>query len=835
MSVSIFPPVDGGGGGGAVLPEGAIAKLVEGKLTTAGYNYPDILPAGTYRINCSGNSVIANFGSNSRVETISGSKDVTIASGESSLNFTLAQNFGGTPNSINGPLPMPTLQGLFADYSKSVDFKICPTSGNMVLLRGSSTNSTTIAIVARRSTGEIRIRTTYSVGNYANTAGAVDSSGNIYVAHGEAGTQHRVYKYNPNTGVGTFLYSSSAFLTNFAGVSGMAVSPNGNQILVSGINQNRAIFSNDGGSTWTNVTLPGNAYTGGAAWDSNLVKYQAGYWFIPSDTTGTFFISTNGTTWNSFAIPGASSRVSGFATDGTTFLFATNNTHQIYRSTTLGTFTAISLTGLGTNTSVGLVEFGAGRWICTSSNSSNSQGMWWISTDSGATWIRIDDNTNTLTYGNLVGNWNSSERPATSAIGISQNNTTTKVYYDPTYNDFAATQFSALTTSAALIEPMFIDATNFYKWLPDHQPSDPGWTAVTQIYAKTWSTHTQRWYYTANAGDFSYGIKRTFSYDPVTANVRTEPWSHASSSATTVATSNFNLQHYVDLPVGNRVYRSVQSGSGGHQTSYHEFTNPTQFWKGLTNYITRSTSANPSIDNLYPHVFPNGSAYFIARNNNSNSAYNLTLNSSGVPLNLWTWADAEGVNFATALHSGAISYNTTANTMTVSQTTRLWTNVPYPVPELSGSDATAQYRTSLPTGTSYYYASGNNVVLYDATTQNVRVSTNGGASYVTYAGPVAVSSIFERSGTFYILTTVGTTTRILKILDWATSKYELVADTGVSMFREAWEHTPNHPTLGLLTNPVIHGSRGETVQLFSIPNQQPNANLFMYDMNLEVL
>lgn len=833
MAVSIFPPASTGGGGGSNLPEGAVAQLIQGKLTTAGYGYPEILPAGTYRVNCNGNSVIATFGDNARTETISSTKDITIAGSETNLDFALAQNFGGTTSTITPVLPIPTLADLGFSWPKSVDFKVCPVSGNMLLLRGpEGTGNGSVALIMRQPDGQLRRRTSWSVGDARFCAGAIDQTNRAYLAHG-TGTDVRLLRLDGTTGVGTNLYASSAWFTSFSGVGGVAVTPNGQSILLVGLNQNRAVFSSDSGNTWTNVTLPAQAYTSNT-WEGAKVKYQGGHWFIPTTTAGQFMISTNGTTWTTYSIPGASSYVTGFATDGTVFVFACNNTNIIYRSTSLGTFTQITLTTLGTNTQVGLVEYGAGKWMATSGNSGGGNGLWWVSTNSGTTWTLIENSsTPPLTYGNSVGYWNSSEtNNGTSVAGISQGAPTMNLYFDPRFNVFSATQFYYTTSSASLVEPLNVDATNYYRWAYSHHmyPSPSGWNQTTPLMYAVYSQNTDRWYYGIGQDD-SWGMKRTFSYNPATGNIRTEPWAQPGFGGATVLSSTYNTSHYSDLPVGNVIWMSSRGGTN-QILNYRTVSNPNQFWKSITAYTTASS---PDISNSNrPVVFPDGSAAFLVLGTNASTMNNLTVDATGTATNLFNWQDGFAAQLATALLGGGfVSYNTVAKTINAQFSTSRWTGIPYPMINLGGS-VESQYRTTLPTGTAYQYVQGNYVVTFNTTAQTVSVSTNGGISAQTYPGLGSVVSVFERNGTFYILSYFGTTTRILKIQDWSSGNYEILGDTGITVARELWEHNVESD-YGLVSNPVVMGTRGEILQLFSIPNAQPPANLFMYDMNLEVL
>lgn len=849
MAISQFPtPSTGGAAGGASLPEGAVAKIVEGKLTSAGYNYPETLPAGTYRVNANGNSVIVNAADNGQTESVGASKDITLANNESNLSFDVASNFAGDAT-VLVDLPVP-VYAWSQSYPKTVDFAMSPNGEYMIESKGQGGNNNYIGYGMRTDKGAMRYMNQIYLGNgdARYSAVAVDDNGFGYVGYATgSGFYHNIHKIDPVTGAQTLVLAgstlASSWLNTNTGTSGLAVSPDGQTIVYTGYRQNRALVTSDGGTNWTEVTLPGSTWSSSVqnGYHGPTLKYQNGYFMQPGDASnGTYFLSTDGLTWSTHVIPGAGSYVNDFATDGTTFMFASGTYGVIHKTTDHSTWQTLALEN-SNNQRYWNVEFGNGKWVATNQGDGSS-GYFSVSDDAGVTWTLVNPSDYSMPYGNQLQYYNArwTNINHNSVFGF-QGIRIQKMRYDSKFNTMVWNHAYYTTANYVLHNCANLSLDNYYMWIYSHYQSDPGVNFNPGVYDQTWSNEYNRWYYCTNV-ESSWGQSNIFSYDPDTGNLRTEPLVVSGHYA--VLSSDIAKNIHSGAAFGPRVHYSGENSS--NQWSYW-YTNDTQtdidagiFWEYPT--LQQTVYSGNWNARLVPHKAPNGAGLMMqTAYANTSYLYNKVIYMpSG---NLWTnfaWA-TDTIQFAQALNAGSVTWDTVNQTVTASSGVSQFKNLPYAGTTL-GTYPTAEadyddYKVTLPTGTSYAYEASPYNIYWFGSTDEVSVSTNGGASSLTYPGlndPPSV--IFESQGVFYLVATLGGTGRVYSISDFSTSNYVELSDIGYSDSgaRFGWQHVQTSP-YDSEANPVMFTNQGQIIQLFSNSNYQPPANLFVYDMNLEEL
>jgi hypothetical protein len=827
MSVNVFPaPSTGGGGGGSNLPEGAVAQVIQGKLTPTGYTHPEVLDAGTYLMNANGNSVIVDLPNSGTTRTISGSGTLTLTSNETNLAMTLAENFGGDPVAVQGRLPQPTVSGFTDAVARGGGLAVDPVNGNLALTRLYSTVSTAGKVAIRNASGftQTIINLTGDDLRYIGTA--IDLDGNYFIGY-KTGTQYRIMKWTKATEVLSYPYVNSTWFTNGSGPAGIAVSGDGQTITMVGNNEAKAVTSVNGGSTWAEVSLPVSGSTD-TTWASSKVKWQNGRFFAKGGNTGQFLTSTDGLTWNAYTIPGASGLVTSFAYDGVTFMFATGNTNLLWRTTTLGSYSSVSTVG-GQSLAVTHVEFGNGKFLATQMGAA-SNGNHFISTDDGVSFTVIDSSTAPFTYGNRTGTTNLHLTTAPSTVtGLQQSRETQNLVYDPLYKTFVSNQWFTNTVQQYVMDLINVDATNYYKWTYNQNWNTSGTsTYASGLDAVTWSEFMGRYYYGQLIEDNS-ATRLVFSYDPLTQNVRTEPWFHGSQSANMIFTGTQNLSCGAQLIMPNgKTWYTVKNGSGT-ELWYDTISAPEQFWGNNTAvYQTATASWNIGLM-LRPVIFPDGSAAFIQRTTSLSYLPNFSFSATGSIITNWNWTDTYGTYLGIALTDQNISIDTASKTINAFYNAYYYENVPYPLPNLA---AASSYGTIYASNTLFFYKNGDTFITHNTTSDTVTVSFDGGFTSATYPSLTTISGIIEKQGVYYLLTTFGGSTAIATTTDFIS--YKLLSLTGIFESFPLFERKTGEPNSDE-NNPAIMDAYGAIVQLFSDPALQPDANVFVYDMNLQEL
>jgi hypothetical protein len=820
MSVSVFPvPTSGGGGGGGSnLPEGAVSQVVQGRLSLTGYDFPDTLAAGKYLINCNGNVVELSLGDLGQTVQIATSATVTLPSQETNASLSLAASFGGPSAEIQGILPAPVIGGYSSSYVKNVDFSIDPVSGAMALTRGLSSNTTSTETAFRAANGALTGTYLLTVRDIEYTATAINGN-DFYVAFNNGtGNDHRLLKYSVSEGTFTYPLLNDTFFTSTNGVSGLAISDDGQTIVITALaGEAKALTSIDGGTTWTQVTLPAPVRTGADIFGKRTT-YTNGYFFVPTSTNGGFMTSTDGLSWSIYGIGGASAPVTGFAYDGSVFLLACGGTNVIYRATTLGSFSAIALTGAMSNGAVNNVAYGNGKFAVCSNLANSNQGHWWISEDAGLTFFIIDPSNDDLTYGNKQNYWNASIFGATT-VGISQSNKLIfKMEYDPLYKTFASVMYDMSTNANGRPEPLNVDSTNYYKWAYSHARSTPP-TTYNQI---SWSAFTNRWYY--SHGNDQWGMTLMFSYDPVTQNVRTEPIARTLDYAMDIA-SDVSGDHYNTLMTANGHQYNLTERGTTLQMCKRVLTDPDVFWTDLV----QTDNVSVQQPTHYGINFPDGSAAFLSNNSTSNSSYikSKFIGADGIVYHE-VWPGNTNTN-TSIIAFGNVSYDTDASTFGWTGGNTVTKGVPYPIPAVD--QFFTGYSRTLRTGTTFYTEIDGEEILYDSSDQTVRITTNGGLSYKTYPSCSSIQKIWKRNGTYYILTGKS----VLSIDDWATEDYKLISEIPTtSVAYELWDNMVQYPN-NTVADPLVMENNGRITKLFTETEVKNEADVFVYDMNLQEL
>jgi hypothetical protein len=827
MSVNVFPApsTGGGGGGGSSLPEGAVSQIVQGRLTALGFDYPETLAAGDYLVNTKGNSLQVTAGDAGITQTISGSGTLTLPGSESNLSFALSEQLAGEPVEIIPNLPMPVISGFGTSYSGGGDFTIDSETGSMALVRGNSSGSTQVLIGFRQDDGQLRARLFVGVANDKYTAAAIRGD-NLYFAFCINGsTDHRIMKYNWRTGVLTYVHTGGTFLNDATGFTGLMVSEDEQTIIGVGFNTNKTITTNNGGTSWTSVTTPSSVFSLNNQF-RNASRYSNGIYFIPGNSNGSFMTSTNGTTWTNYTIPGASAPVSEFAYDGTTFYFATQQANAIWRTQTLGSYSSINLpTGTGEN-KIANVAVGNGKVVVSSTGASTQIGNTWISEDDGLTFFIIDPDDNTFVYGNRAGSYNISSEGSSIPGRITDSATIMHKYqYDPIYKTFASNGHYGNQVNAGWAEPYNIDTENYYKWTYSHYNASVSTNTAFPFNATlrviTYSEFMGRYYYMYGLDD-SNGASLGMSYDPVTQNTRTEPIANGYSINSRLS-SDVQSNHYATNVQPNGYYwQHYEEGT----TSYvgrRIITDPNIFWTQMQDVVGASfTSAH-----VQPIQFPDGSMLW-ANNGGTSTSFiqSFGVSATGTKTAALPMGDTTEASMATAIYSGNVDIDETTSTFSVNSGRYRWADMPYPV---TSPWVPRDYLTTYPTTTTFVGKAGP-VFLIQNNTNEIGVSFNNGVSFITYPSLSSITKVIEKQGVYYVLSDKS----IYRTTDWSTSQFELVGTLPEAPYLEMWANIAGSP-LSAVGDPHVMNSNGGIYKMFTSSNSQPEANVFVYDMNLQEL
>jgi len=506
-------------------------------------------------------------------------------------------------------------------------------------------------------------------------------------------------------------------------------------------------------------------------------------------------------------------------------MFATNNTNLLWRTTSLGSYSSVSTIG-GASNGITHVEFGNGKFLATQTGSSTS-GSHFISIDDGVSFAPIDSSTTPYTYGNKTGKTNLHVVSPTTTTGVGINQLQQNLIYDPLYKTFVSNNFYTNQTAQYVMDLINVDSNNYYKWIYNFCEDNLVSTTARDL---IWSAYMDRYYY-GGSDDRASGTRLTFSYDPITGNVRTEPTSSAYAEIQTVWTGNQNNDNGSTLIMPNgRKWTTWQYGTQS-LLWYETLSDPAEFW-GAGNAAQQSTSTNWDINtSLSPFIFPDGSACMLNGNTNlTNYLQSFVFNAAGNVSAQWYWSEGTiGPQLALAITGGNIVIDTATSTFYCYRSVYTWNNIPYPLPNLSTSTA---YRTTNEAGTAFYYKKGDTIVRHNTTTDTVTVSFDNGFTSNTYDSLVSIQGIIEKQGVFYLLTSFGGSTAVATTTDFI--GYKLLFSTGISEVYPLFESKNGEPN-SLESNPAIMDSYGRIVQLFSEPGLQPDANVFVYDMNLQEL
>ena len=824
MSVNVFPaPAAGGGGGGSSLPEGAVEQIIQGKLTATGFDYGETLLAGNYLVNANGNAVNIVLGDAGTTKTISGSGTLTLDSNESNLSMSLAENFGGDPVLISGNLPQPTLQGFTTNWARGVSLAVDPVNGHMAITRAQSSNNTSTAWGIRDESGIVRYRSAVTVDDNRYGGTAIDQNNNYYFAF-KSGANYRLMKYSGETGVTSYPYSDSTWFANSQGLSGVAITPDAQTIVITGHNESKAATSVNGGLTWTNVNLPLQPFCD-TTFGGQTLKYQNGRFFVSTSANGQFMTSTDGLSWNAYTIPGATTRVTGYAYDGTTFLFATGNVNTIWKTTTLGSYTAVSVAG-GFSLGMTHVEYGEEKWMVTSMGSATN-GNSFISTNNAVSFFCIDASGD-FTYGNQMSMTNLLYQSAATQRGVNVTQLQQKLLYDPLYKSFVSNAwFQSTGTNAEVMDLLNVDHGNYYKWMYNILSGTAN-VSPNVLDAITWSPYMERYYYNSSAYD-DLQIRLSFSYDPVTGNVRTEPFPSLTQSQNQFLTGVGQTAAGNKMVLNGKAWFTYQTGGTNTGVGYTLLASPQQFWgTSSTNYT--SSSAFQFNNGTKPFIFPDGSAALLQTSTTSTTCVpTIAMNVSGNVTATWYLPNTTSYQLYSAMTSGNFYLDTVAKTVSVYNNTNVWQDIPYPLPNLTSDN---EYRTTFPTSSAFYYRRGDTTIVHNVASDTFSVSTNSGLSFRTVDAPTNVTNIVEKQGVYYIITTFKNASAVASTTDFV--NYKLLSITQINEQYPLFEYNDNRPN-GTIENPAIMDRFGSVVQLFSDPALQPEANVFVYDMNLQEL
>ena len=831
MSVNVFPApsTGGGGGGGSNLPEGAVSQVVQGKLTATGFDYPEALAAGTYLVNVNGNAVNAVLGDAGITKTISGTGALTLASNETNLSFGLAENFGGVPIALTGAFPQPTVNNFGQVYGHARGFAVDPVNGNMLLSRGNYSADSQVAFGFRNPTGLVQKNQVLNMTDNRYMGTAVDSLGNFYVSFRDTNGLYKVAKYNGETNVISYLYLGNVnpWFNDGSGVSGMAVSADGQTITVLGNNEAKAITSVNAGSTWTNVSLPATPQ-GVGGYQQAKVKLQEGSFFAKTNTNGQFLYSTDALTWLSYTIPGAVDRVSSFAYDGTTFMFATGNQNLLYKCTTLGTFSSITLPTSNVANGITHVEYGDGKWAATNGGIATSTHNFYISED-GVIFFIIDDTASFMKYGNTRGCGNANFGTSTaSSVQVQGQISIQHLLWDPKYKTFVASANFQGQSAMQVMDCLNIDHTNYYKWYYSHNQGPSAQDYSPPLDSLTYSNYFERYYYSSSNVD-GYGQQLMFSYDPITENVRTEPLGNtfANLPQQSSGITGQGQGNKMVLDTGRAFYSFNYSGL---RLAYQTHTDPAIFW-GVQAVLFSAQLTNTN--NLFkPVKFPDGSAAFFQIGYQAQSQYMVSaaISAAGGAVSLGMYQGQDTL-FGAAMASGKYKFDTVAKTFYCYANAVVWKDLPYPLPSNFNSILFSS-RVNLPAGNNFYYKEGDTTISQNSTLGTISISTNDGFTSQTFSSPGVVTGIVEKQGVYYLLCTYRGETVTAKTSDFIT--YEYLDTLGISEVWDLWDAKDGRPN-GSIDNPTIMDITGKTVQLFTDTQLQPEANVFVYDMNLQEL
>lgn len=824
MAISQFPAPSAGGAGGTGLPEGAVALEFGGKLTANGYTHSATLAAGKYIINTDGNQVKVTLGDNA--------KEYFIASGET-IDIPLAEsNFSMVPTVVKaGPqvehLTLPVAMGPFTGYARQRYTYFNEYHGTSAMFAGRYNSDNAVYAFPRRENGAWNtypgknntVQSFTANSGVYRTGGVVDSAGNIFGIGNVNTTQIRVYKWNA-AGTLTLSYINSVDLTNFPsnGLSGAAISQDDQTIVAPFYSSNFALVSTDGGSTWTDVALPGTPYTANNQY-TFPIRNRGGRFIIPTTNSGQFMHSTDGLTWILSAIPGAAGTVTGYATDGNgNWIFGTNSTaNTIWTTTDFTSFVPVSVTG-STTAYWSQIAYGGGKWLLSNWQVDNNTVTMAMSSD-GTNWTVIDSDPQS--YGNATYGTNLGEYSPTNYRYVDFDTYGSGLWWDEQFNQFfQQTHVYDQNSTAVARAGISIDPETYLRWAWATGSTTSDYDYASHADNVIYHQAGNKWYYGLYYADRNAYGSLLHEYDVATTKVKT-----------------------ISLGYNGNGQFLHQGNTTGHLTGGIDTTRFVLVGNNSVMYSDDFTTAVvPSWTSLYGFTaggypskavqWPDGSLNLFSEVNNTTYVPSIGLKNTS----FWRWNWSGGTQYyENNIYSqwinnsyGAISLDTVAGTYYLAAINYTHSFQAYPL-----TSANAGMTNNNGNITAEMTFGDYSAVQYTSADAKagLNISVNGGDSLANVPDfkDFNFQQLFVIDGIWFFVWNGN----YYKVNDFLTGDYERITD---GFNRITWAGTNSglwHPDMNDITDPyMIH--RGTIYKAFG-GSYTPDVNVFVYNANQEEL
>ena len=305
MGVSVFPAASAGGG--AALPQGAVANVASGYAATGGWKYTTSTAAGTYQV-----SIQAPSTNLYGIETANGITRTDIPGGSVVPLKTTATEASITVGSYYPyqMVTMTSINGTIRNINGGNNLHIMTSSTGYLY-----TSTDSLTWTNRTSGGEGTGQSNYSA-TYVNdrwvipgwASAAVNGRGLLYSTNGTTWT--------------TLDLSASGIASRMIGIvyaAGLYVALGANTPTAGGTG---AVSTSPDFSTWTARATP----SAHQAQSIGYVNYEGTNYFLIGCNQGNLWYSTNGTSWTDGGNIFNSNTITGILSDGRrTIIFGGNN------------------------------------------------------------------------------------------------------------------------------------------------------------------------------------------------------------------------------------------------------------------------------------------------------------------------------------------------------------------------------------------------------------------------------------------------------------------------------------------------------------------------------